>query len=50
MRMGGLLAALLGAAGPVCAGINLEYYFSYVDNERYGSGTKLPTMSPLYWG
>lgn len=36
------LAALLGAAGPVCAGINLEYYFSYVDNERYGSGTKLP--------
>ena len=36
------LAALLGAAGPVCAGINLEYYFSFVDNERYGSGTKLP--------
>ncbi len=36
------LAALLGAAGPVCAGINLEYYFSYVDNERYGCGTKLP--------
>jgi uncharacterized protein len=37
-----LLAALLGAAGPVCAGINLEYYFSFVDNERYGCGTKLP--------
>lgn len=37
-----LLAALLSAAGPVCAGINLEYYFSYVDNERYGCGTKLP--------
>jgi|CXWL01.1.fsa_nt_gi uncharacterized protein YbcC (UPF0753/DUF2309 family) len=36
------LAALLGAAGPVCAGINLEYYFSVVDNERYGCGTKLP--------
>jgi uncharacterized protein YbcC (UPF0753/DUF2309 family) len=36
------LTALLGAAGPVCAGINLEYYFSYVDNERYGCGTKLP--------
>jgi uncharacterized protein YbcC (UPF0753/DUF2309 family) len=36
------LAALLGAAGPVCAGINLEYYFSFVDNERYGCGTKLP--------
>lgn len=36
------LAALLGAAGPVCAGISLEYYFSFVDNERYGCGTKLP--------
>lgn len=39
---GNSLAALLGAAGPVCAGINLEYYFSFVDNERYGCGTKLP--------
>jgi uncharacterized protein YbcC (UPF0753/DUF2309 family) len=36
------LARLLGAALPVCAGINLEYYFSFVDNERYGCGTKLP--------
>lgn len=36
------LAAILGAAGPVCAGINLEYYFSFVDNEGYGCGTKLP--------
>jgi uncharacterized protein len=36
------LAALLAAGGPVCAGINLEYYFSFVDNERYGCGTKLP--------
>lgn len=36
------LAAILGAAGPVCAGISLEYYFSVVDNERYGCGTKLP--------
>ena len=36
------LAALLGAAMPVCAGISLEYYFSFVDNERYGCGTKLP--------
>ena len=27
---------------PVCAGISLEYYFSYVDNEGYGCGTKLP--------
>jgi uncharacterized protein YbcC (UPF0753/DUF2309 family) len=36
------LAGLLGAVIPVCAGISLEYYFSYVDNERYGCGTKLP--------
>jgi len=27
---------------PVCAGISLEYYFSFVDNDRYGCGTKLP--------
>lgn len=36
------LAAVLGAVIPVCAGISLEYYFSYVDNEGYGCGTKLP--------
>jgi len=36
------LARLMGAAGPVCAGISLEYYFSFVDNEGYGCGTKLP--------
>ena len=36
------LAGLLGAVIPVCAGISLEYYFSFVDNERYGCGTKLP--------
>jgi uncharacterized protein YbcC (UPF0753/DUF2309 family) len=36
------LARVLGAVVPVCAGINLEYYFSTVDNEVYGSGTKLP--------
>lgn len=36
------LSALLAAVVPVCAGINLEYYFSYVDNDRYGCGTKLP--------
>lgn len=36
------LASLLAAAVPVCAGISLEYYFSFVDNERYGCGTKLP--------
>lgn len=36
------LGKLLAAAIPVCAGISLEYYFSYVDNEGYGCGTKLP--------
>jgi hypothetical protein len=34
--------ALLKAVIPVCAGISLEYYFSFVDNDRYGCGTKLP--------
>jgi uncharacterized protein YbcC (UPF0753/DUF2309 family) len=36
------LAAVLSAVVPVCGGISLEYYFSTVDNERYGCGTKLP--------
>jgi uncharacterized protein len=36
------LGELLAAAVPVCAGISLEYYFSFVDNDRYGCGTKLP--------
>jgi hypothetical protein len=39
---GDILARLLAAVGPVVAGINLEYYFSFVDNQRYGCGTKLP--------
>ncbi len=38
----GALGRVLGAVIPVCGGINLEYYFSTVDNEAYGSGTKLP--------
>jgi uncharacterized protein YbcC (UPF0753/DUF2309 family) len=37
-----ILARTLAAVFPVCAGISLEYYFSYVDNRGYGSGTKLP--------
>ncbi|QDV24507.1 DUF2309 domain-containing protein [Aureliella helgolandensis] len=37
-----ILLRILSAAIPVCAGINLEYYFSAVDNIKYGSGTKLP--------
>jgi len=36
------LSALMAAVVPVCAGISLEYYFSTVDNDRYGCGTKLP--------
>ncbi len=36
------LLAVLAAVVPVCAGISLEYYFSFVDNSRYGCGTKLP--------
>src|SRR5207302_4115548 len=36
------LAALLAAVIPIRAGISLEYYFSFVDNDRYGCGTKLP--------
>jgi uncharacterized protein YbcC (UPF0753/DUF2309 family) len=36
------LAALMSAIVPVAAGISLEYYFSFVDNDRYGCGTKLP--------
>jgi uncharacterized protein YbcC (UPF0753/DUF2309 family) len=37
-----VLTRILRAAVPVCAGISLEYYFSYVDNPGYGCGTKLP--------
>ena len=37
-----ILTRVLQAVFPVCAGINLEYYFSYVDNSGWGSGTKLP--------
>lgn len=33
---------ILLTAGPVGAGINLEYYFSTVNNERLGCGTKIP--------
>ena len=36
------LEALMAAVVPVAAGISLEYYFSFVDNDRYGCGTKLP--------
>jgi uncharacterized protein YbcC (UPF0753/DUF2309 family) len=37
-----ILTRILQAAVPVCAGINLEYYFSFVDPSGFGCGTKLP--------
>ncbi len=37
-----ILERMLQAVIPVCAGINLEYYFSFVDPTGYGCGTKLP--------
>lgn len=41
-RDGAIIERLLGAITPVVAGISLEYYFSFIDPERYGCGTKLP--------
>ena len=41
-EQGTVLGRVLRAAAPVGAGINLEYYFSNVDNLGYGCGTKLP--------
>lgn len=37
-----VLTRILQAVIPVCAGINLEYFFSYIDPTGYGCGTKLP--------
>lgn len=37
-----ILERILAAVGPVGAGISLEYYFSSVDVETFGCGTKLP--------
>ena len=39
---GDILSAVMRPIGLVCGGINLEYYFSRVDNIRMGAGTKLP--------
>lgn len=39
---GKFLYPILRAAAPVCGGINLEYYFSRMDNEKLGAGSKLP--------
>jgi uncharacterized protein YbcC (UPF0753/DUF2309 family) len=39
---GEILSNVMRPIGLVCGGINLEYYFSRVDNLRMGAGTKLP--------
>ena len=39
---GSLLFNIMKPLGPVCGGINLEYFFSRVDNQKLGAGTKLP--------
>ncbi|MGE5470121.1 MAG: DUF2309 domain-containing protein [Bacteroidota bacterium] len=38
---GAIIDNILLATGPVGAGIALEYYFSTVDNERFGCGSKV---------
>ena len=38
---GRIAETILLAAAPVGAGISLEYYFSTVDNERFGCGSKV---------
>jgi uncharacterized protein YbcC (UPF0753/DUF2309 family) len=39
---GKFLFNVMKPLGPVCGGINLEYFFSRVDNQKLGAGTKLP--------
>jgi uncharacterized protein len=39
---GKVLLRVLGPLPVVCGGINLEYYFSRMDIEKMGAGTKLP--------
>jgi uncharacterized protein YbcC (UPF0753/DUF2309 family) len=36
------LANVIAPLPVVCGGINLEYYFSRMDNSKLGAGTKLP--------
>ncbi|MDD1621705.1 MAG: DUF2309 domain-containing protein [Methylococcaceae bacterium] len=47
---GKVLEGILLAVGPVGAGINLEYYFSTVNNERLGCGTKVPHNLTGFFG
>lgn len=39
---GTIVERILQAVVPVCGGISLEYFFSTVDTEIYGCGSKLP--------
>lgn len=39
---GAFLANVIAPLPVVCGGINLEYYFSRMDNSKLGAGTKLP--------
>lgn len=39
-KQGDNLLSLLSAVIPVCAGISLEYYFSFVDQQKFGAGVK----------
>ncbi len=39
---GKILFGIMKPIGPVCGGINLEYFFSRTDNQKLGAGTKLP--------
>lgn len=39
---GAILEKILLAVIPVCGGINLEYFFSRIDPDVYGAGSKLP--------
>ena len=47
---GRILEGILLAVGPVGAGINLEYYFSTVNNERFGCGSKVPHNVTGFFG
>jgi len=47
---GKVLEGILLAVGPVGAGINLEYYFSTVNNERFGCGSKVPHNVTGFFG
>lgn len=47
---GNVLENILLAVTPVGAGINLEYYFSTVNNERFGCGSKVPHNVTGFFG